>query len=87
MKLQIVDFDIDIMEFRRPRRGFPVRGWYWQDIRLPPRGPFDTVGEALRHLTAEIESGRLKTAVDAKAAARRGAGSSPSLTCRPLGKN
>lgn len=77
MKLQVVDFDIDIMEHRRPSKWFPVRGWYWQEVRLPPQGPFDTVGEALRNLTAKIESGELRAALDAKEAERQRRKASP----------
>jgi hypothetical protein len=69
MKLKVADFDIDVMKQTRPSKWFRRRGWYWQEVRLPPNGPFGSVGDALRNLTAKIESGEL--AADAKEAMRR----------------
>ena len=71
MKLKVADFDIDVLKQTRPSRWFWRRGWYWQECRLPPNRPFGSVGEALRNLTADIESGELRMAVDAKEAMRR----------------
>ena len=68
MKLKIADLDIDVMKQTRPSRWFRRRGWYWQEVCLPPNGPFRSVGDALRNLTARIESGEL--AVDARKTAR-----------------
>jgi hypothetical protein len=72
MKLKIADFDIDVMKQSKPSRWFRRRGWYWQEVCLPPNGPFGSVGDALQNLTARIESGELRAAVDAKEAMRRG---------------
>lgn len=71
MKLKGADFDIDIVECTKPRKWFPHVGWYWQEVRLPPSGPFSSIGDALRNLTDKIESGELIEAVDTKEAARR----------------
>jgi hypothetical protein len=69
VKLKIADLNIDVMKQTKPSKYFRRRGWYWQEVRLPPNGPFGSVGDALRNLTARIESGEL--AVDAKKVMRR----------------
>jgi len=71
MNLSIPDFDLYISEQAERSAHFPRPGWYWQETRLPPAGPFETVGEALRHLTSKIETGELRSSIDAKSAARR----------------
>jgi hypothetical protein len=69
MKLKVEDFEIDVMKQSRPSKWFPRRGWYWQEIHLPPNGPFGSVGDALRNLTDKVESDEL--AADIKEAMRR----------------
>ena len=76
MHLQVEDFEVYVRRVAKRNRDYSGPGWFWQETTLPPRGPFASVGDALRDLTTEIESGRLRADVKARLAefaARRAA--------------
>jgi hypothetical protein len=70
VKVQAAEFDIDVICKRRPTKNFGPAGWYWQEVHLPPAGPFGDVGTTLGDLAAKIESGELGVALNAHQVAR-----------------
>ena len=79
MRLEIADFDLHLTEQNHltgARRG---PGWFWQEVRLPPVGPFASMREALQDLFAKIESGDLGKAVAERSTER------PHQTAPPSG--
>lgn len=62
MKLTIADLDFYIFEQDERSEHFPVPGWYWQEVRLPPSGPFDSANHALHDLVRALESGKCNPA-------------------------
>jgi hypothetical protein len=75
MKLQFDDMEIDIIEIARRTRGYRGGpGWFWQDTRLPPIGPFKSVPAALGDIISQLESGKLAATLEAYYERRRAVG-------------
>ena len=87
MKLKSDDFEIDLLETPKRSRFLRPPGWYWQEIHLPPKGPFASLGDVLRDLTNAVETGELAEALRAQSEAFEARRVTPAPQAEERGRN